>query len=105
MGCGCIIAGAMANHLHVGVPSLAALPVAGGQKTPVCPLLTPVQQLQCSALVPPPSIAPGQLWQDADAFSYVSIPDVSGTFGGHPVRLAQDGKECIAACRLRFNAC
>jgi putative hemolysin len=93
----------MANHLHVGVPSLAALPVAGGQKTPVCPLLTPVQQLQCSALVPPPSIAPGQLWQDADAFSYVSIPYVSGTFGRYRVRLAKDGNDRIAACRLRFN--
>ena len=88
----------MANHLHVGVPSLAALPVAGDQNTPVCQLITPAQQLQCSALVPPPASAPGQLWRDADA-----LPYVSGTFGRYRVRLATNGHDRVAACRLRFN--
>ena len=92
------MAGAMANHLQVGVPSLAALPVPGDQKTPVCQLLTPVQQLQCSALVPPPAAAAGQLWQDAEA-----LPYVTGTFGRYRVRLAKNGNDRVAACRLRFN--
>ncbi len=74
------------------------LPVAGGQKTPVCQLFTPEQQLQCSALVPPPAISPEQPWPDADA-----LPYVSGTFGRYRVRLAKNGKDRIAACRLRFN--
>jgi putative hemolysin len=69
----CIIAGAMGNHPHVAASSLATSPVAEGLKA-------------------------GHLWQDTS-----SLACVSGTFGRYRVRLAQDGNDRIAACRLRFN--
>jgi putative hemolysin len=69
----CIIAGAMGNHPHVAASSLATSPVAVGRKA-------------------------GHLWQDTGSLAYVC-----GTFGRYRVRLAQDGNDRIAACRLRFN--
>ncbi len=85
------MSGAMTNHSDVGAPSLATLPV------PVCPPLMTAQQLQCSALLPPPSTVPGPR-QDTS-----TPPYVFGTFGRYRVRLGQDGNDRIAACRLRFN--
>jgi putative hemolysin len=69
----CIIAGAMGNHIHVAASSLATSPVAEGLNA-------------------------GHRWQDASSRAYVD-----GTFGRYRVRLAQDGTDLIAACRLRFN--
>ena len=63
----------MGNHLHVAASSLATSPVAEGLKA-------------------------GQLCRDATSPAYVS-----GTFGRYRVRLARDGNDRIAACRLRFN--
>jgi hypothetical protein len=50
--------------------------------------------LDVGALVP--ATAAGHLWQ-------ANLAQVSGTFGRYRVRLAQDGTDRIAACRLRFN--
>jgi putative hemolysin len=88
----------MANHLHVGASDLATLPVAGDLEVSVCPPFTSAQQLQCSALAPAPAAVAGQSWQDISTLAYVS-----GTFGRYRVRLAKDGNDRIAACRLRFN--
>jgi putative hemolysin len=63
----------MGNHPHVATSSLATSPVAEG----------------LNAAHP---------WQDASCQAYVS-----GAFGRYRVRLAQDGTDRIAACRLRFN--
>ena len=63
----------MGNHPHVAMSSLATSPVAEG--------------LQAD-----------HLWRDTRGLAYVS-----GTFGRYRVRLAQDGNDHIAACRLRFN--
>ena len=63
----------MGNHPHVAASSLATSPVAEGLKA-------------------------GHLWRDTGSQAYVS-----GTFGRYRVRLAQDGADRIAACRLRFN--
>ncbi len=71
----CIIAGAMTNHRHVGGPSLAP----DGPR-----VLTPAQQLRCSALAPPATAALPS-WQETGALGYVS-----GTFGRYRVRLAQE---------------
>jgi putative hemolysin len=87
----------MSNYRHIAASSPAGLPDRGGAKTPVLPLLTPEQQLKCSALVPPVTVA-GQTWQESDA-----PPQVSGTFGRYRVRLAHDARDRLAACRLRFN--
>jgi putative hemolysin len=81
-----MIAAAMSNLRPVWVPSLAAQSYGG-----VSP-----QQPSCSALVPPPAAAVSQLWRDTD-------PVVTGTFGRYAVRLAKDGNDRVAACRLRFN--
>lgn len=69
----CIISGAMGNYPHVATSSLATSPVAEGLQA-------------------------GQLWRDTSSLDYVF-----GTFGRYRVRLAQDGNDHIAACRLRFN--
>jgi putative hemolysin len=87
----------MSNHRHVAAPSLAGLPDGGGPKAAVHPLLTPDRQLKCSALVPPAAAA-GQIWQESGA-----LPYVSGIFGRYRVRLAEDARDRLAACRLRFN--
>ncbi len=71
--------------------------MAAAQRLAVLPLLTPEQQLKCSALVPPAAAA-GQTWQESGA-----LPYVSGTFGRYRVRLAKDARDRLAACRLRFN--
>jgi putative hemolysin len=63
----------MGNYPHVAASSLATSPVAEGRQ-------------------------PGQPWRDTSGFAHVS-----GTFGRYRVRLAQDGNDRIAACRLRFN--
>jgi putative hemolysin len=63
----------MGNHPHVAASSLATSPVAEGLKA-------------------------RQLWQDTS-----NLACVSGTFGRYRVRLAQDGHDRFAACRLRFN--
>jgi putative hemolysin len=52
--------------------------------------------LDFAALVPSPTTGAGHLWQD-------NLARVSGTFGRYRVRLAQNGNDRIAACRLRFN--
>jgi putative hemolysin len=76
----------MTNLRHVGGPRLAGQPFGGAA----------AQQLSCSALVPPPATAAAQAWRDTD-------PLVWGTFGRYRVRLAKDGNDRLAACRLRFN--
>ena len=63
----------MDNHLHVATSSLATSPVVEGAQA-------------------------GHLWQQTGSPAHVS-----GTFGRYRVRLAQDGNDRIAACRLRFN--
>ena len=68
-----MIAAAMANHRHVGGPSLAAQPY--GVAAPF------------SVLMPP--AAP--------------MASLGGTFGRYRIRLAKDGNDRLAACRLRFN--
>jgi len=78
-----MIAAAMTNHGDVGCPSLAAQPFG-------------VVATQVSALVPPPSTAASPLWRDTD-------PVVTGSFGRYRVRLAKNGNDRVAACRLRFN--
>jgi putative hemolysin len=87
----------MSNHRHITAPNLAGLPDGAGPKAPVLPPLTPEQQLKCSALVRPASTA-RQTWQESGALNYVS-----GTFGRYRVRLAEDARDRLAACRLRFN--
>jgi putative hemolysin len=54
--------------------------------------------LDVGALRLPNTTAAGHLWQDNGTLAHVS-----GTFGRYRVRLAQDGNDRIAACRLRFN--
>src|SRR5271165_405456 len=88
----------MDKHVQVGVPSLAAPPVAGERGAPVCLPFTPAQQLQGSALVPPPATADEQPWHHT-----VARPHVSGTLGRYRVRVAENGNDRIAACRLRFH--
>ncbi len=63
----------MGNYPHVATSALAASPVAEGLQA-------------------------GQLWRDT-----TTLACVCGTFGRYRVRLAQDGNDRIAACRLRFN--
>ncbi len=78
-----MMAAAMTDHRYVGAPSLTAQPYGG-------------VAAQASILVPPPASAPSLLWRDTD-------PVVSGSFGRYRVRLAKDGTDRVAACRLRFN--
>jgi putative hemolysin len=78
-----MIAAAMTNHRHLGVSGLTS-EVYGGVVA------------QASILVPPPAAASSQLWRDTD-------PTVTGSFGRYRVRLAKDGNDRVAACRLRFN--
>ena len=81
-----MIAAAMTNHRHVGGRNAAAQPYG-----------RVASQLTCSAaLVPPPESVTSALWRDAE-------PIVGGTFGRYRVRLAKDGNDRVAACRLRFN--
>jgi putative hemolysin len=87
----------MSIHRHITAPSSAGLPDGGGPRAPVLPLLTPEQQLKCSALVPPASTA-RQTWQESGG-----LPYDSGTFGHYRVRLAEDARDRLAACRLRVN--
>src|ERR1700691_1530102 len=68
-----MIAAAMTNHRHVGGPSLAAQPYGG-----VAPF---------SVLMPPAA----------------TTASLGGSFGRYRVRLAKDGNDRVAACRLRFN--
>jgi hypothetical protein len=68
-----MIAAAMTNHRPVGGPSLAAQPY--GVAAPF------------SVLMPPePTTA-----------------SLGGTFGRYRIRLAKNGSDRLAACRLRFN--
>jgi putative hemolysin len=78
-----MIAAAMTNHRHVGGPSLAAQPYGG-------------VAAQFSVLVPPAATTAAQAWRDTE-------PIVEGTFGRYRIRLAKDGSDRLAACRLRFN--
>jgi putative hemolysin len=87
----------MSNHRYVTAPNPAGLPDGSGPNTAAHPLLTPEQQLKCSALVPP-AVAARQTWQESGA-----LPYVFGTFGRYRVRLAEDARDRLAACRLRFN--
>ena len=66
----------MSNHRHLGGSSLAAQPYG--------------------VLVPPAAATASQAWCDTDQI-------VEGTFGRYRIRLAKDGSDRLAACRLRFN--
>ena len=77
-----MIAAAMTNHRHVGGPSLAAQPYGG-----VAPF---------SVLMPAAATTASLAWRDIE-------PIVDGTFGRYRIRLAKDGSDRLAACRLRFN--
>ncbi len=73
----------MTNHRPVGGSGLATEAFGG-------------VGAQASILVPPPAAAVSQLWRDTE-------PIVTGSFGRYRVRLAKDGNDRVAACRLRFN--
>jgi putative hemolysin len=77
-----MIAAAMTNHRHVGGPSLAAKPYGG-----VAPF---------SVLMPAAATTASLAWRETE-------PIVDGTFGRYRIRLAKDGSDRLAACRLRFN--
>ncbi len=77
-----MIAAAMTNHRHVGGPSLAARPYS---------VAAPF-----SVLMPPAATTASQTWRNTE-------PIVEGTFGRYRIRLAKDGNDRLAACRLRFN--
>src|ERR1700679_579767 len=77
-----MIAAAMTNHRHVGGPSLAAQPYGG-----VAPF---------SVLMPAAATTASLAWRETE-------PIVDGAFGRYRIRLAKDGSDRLAACRLRLK--